>query len=160
VQGGIDSNGLTAAPGSAEQLQAFLRIMEGPAGIVSGLIAIPLVVGLAFLGAKLALFPITAADTRGFNFGHAWSLTRGALAALIVTSMAIFTVEIVAGMLAGFFAGLLAALFKQGVAGGRLWGAVAGQAVGAALNTPLFAGLQIYVYRARRGDGGVAQTFT
>jgi hypothetical protein len=159
TQGGIDSRGLASAPGSAEQLQAFLHIMEGPAGIVSALVAIPLLVGMAFLGAKLALFPVTAADTRGFNFGHAWSLTRGALAALILTSMAIFAVEIVAGMLAGFLAGLLAALFKQGVAGGRLWGSLAGQAVGAGLNTPLFAGLQIYVYRAQRGDSGVAQTF-
>ena len=156
---GFDARSLQGTAGRAEQIQAFLHIMAGPVGIVTALIAIPLVVGLVFLAAKLALFAITAADTRGFNFGHAWTLTRGALAALIWTSIAIFVVQILAGMVAGFFGGLLAAVFRQGLPGGRLWGAVAGQAVGAALNTPLLSGLQIFVYRTQRGDGGVVQAF-
>jgi hypothetical protein len=156
---GIDAKGLEAAPGSAAQMQAFLHIMEGPAGIVSALVAVPCVVGLAVLWAKLALFAITAADTGSLNFGAAWSLTRGALAALIWTTVAIFAAQLLAGMVAGFFGGVLAAVLRQGAVGGRFWGAVAGQAVGAAISTPLFAGLQIFVYRARRGDVGVAQTF-
>jgi hypothetical protein len=47
----------------------------------------------------------------------------------------------------------------QGAQGGRFWGAEAGGLLSTAINIPLFAGLQIFVYRTQRGDGGVAQTF-
>ncbi len=153
---GADIQGLEAASGNQQQLAAFLRIMMGPAGVVSTIIAIPIVVGLLLLGAKLALFAITSADTRSFNFGHAWSLTKGALAPLIVTGIVIVVVQAVLGVVAGGIAGAIGAVSGQA----RLWGGVAGAALGAALNAPLVSGLQIYVYRAKRGGESVAQTFS
>jgi hypothetical protein len=156
---GFDAKGLQAAAGSAAQMRTFLRIMEGPAGIVSALVAIPCVVGVAVLWAKLALFAVTAADTRSFNFGAAWSLTRGALAALIVTTLAILLAQLSTRVVGGFFGAFLGGILRKSAQDGRFWGGVAGQAVLAAISTPLFAGLQIFVYRTQRGDGGVVQTF-
>jgi len=156
---GVSAEGLQAPAGSAAQMQAFLHIIAGPAGVVSIVVAIPLLVGLAFLWAKLSLFAVTAADTGGFNFGRAWSLTRGALRALIVSAIVIVIIQMVAGASAGFVAGVLAGLLGQGVDGGRLWGGVAGQAAGVSVNIPLFCGLQLFVYRSRRGEVSVAQTF-
>jgi hypothetical protein len=159
VSQGVDVKGLQAAAGSAAQVQAFLHIMESPVGVVSALVAIPCLVGLALLWGKLALFTIAAADTRSFNFGAAWFLTRGALAALILTTIAIIVAEVLAGAVGGLFGASLSVALRQGPQGGGFWGAVVGGTLSTAINTPLFAGLQTFVYRTQRGDAGVAQTF-
>ena len=155
---GVDAQMLQAASSSGQALQLFRRIMMGPAGIVTLIIAAPFVVGLVLLGAKLALFAITAVDLKRFAFGLAWSLTRGALAALIVTTIVIFAVQ--------GFAGTALGLLGQGVAvisghgdSAAIWGGVVRETINAGVNVPLISGLQIFVYRARRQDPGVAQTF-
>ena len=56
-----------------DKMAAFYRLLLGPAGVVSALIGIPMVVGLFWLGAKLALVAPQAADTGTFNFGTAWA---------------------------------------------------------------------------------------
>ena len=139
----------------AEKTAALGRVMLGPAGLVSAIIGIPSVLGLLYLGARLALVAPVAADTRAFDFSKAWTLTRGAVLALILGSIVIFLLELVIGAVLGGVAGLAAAL--TGNAGsGRVWGGIAGQTVSAAINAPLFAGLVLYVYRRQRGDTAVA----
>ena len=155
---GATAQGLEAAPGSAAQMAAFYHLMLGPAGVVSVIIAIPFLIGLLFLGAKLALFAVTVADTGKLAFGEAWALTKGALGPLIVTTVVDFLAQTAVVQAVAFIAGVLAGALGQGPQGG-LWGGVAGQIVAVSINGPLVAGMQIYVYRAKRGDAGVAQTF-
>jgi hypothetical protein len=144
----------------AEKLAALGRIMLGPGGVVSAVILIPATAGLIYLFARLSLFTLSAADTASFDLGRAWRLTRGALWALILAGLVIYVALTAFGFVVGLVAGLFSALGGQGITGGRLWGGIAGQAIGASISAPLFAGLQLYVYRQQRGDGGVAATFT
>jgi len=102
---------------------------------------------------------VTAADIGRIDLRKAWALTRGALPALIVTTLVIFGVQLALWVIVGGAAALVAAGLGGGEAGSGLWFGVAGQAAGVAVNTPLITGLQLYVYRAKRGDPAVAQTF-
>jgi len=131
----------------AEKLAALGRLMLGVGGIVSALILIPSLLGLLYLAARLTVFTPLAADARSFDLGKAWSLSRGAVLALIVGTITIFLVELLANR-------LLVAV------AGKDWGSAASEAVTAAINAPLFAGLVLYVYRAQRGDTAVAATFS
>lgn len=155
-----DLQAVQAAQGDSDKMAAAIRLFSGPAGIISFIVLIPLLIAFCVLAAKLALFAVTAADTGAFNFSLAWNLTRSSLLALIVASIVIVLAQAVVGGVSGFLAGVAAGAFGQGVHSGSLWGGVAGQAASAAINAPLIAGLQIYVYRTKRGDPGVAQTFT
>jgi hypothetical protein len=143
----------------AERLAAFGRLMLGPVGVVAAVIGIPAVFGLFWVSAKLALVAPQAADTGAFSFGSAWRLSRGAVLALVVTSFLIFVAQAVIGAIFGGVAGFLAGVTGQ-VGQGPIWGGIAGEGVSAAVNLPLFAGLVLYVYRAQRGDPGVAATFS
>jgi hypothetical protein len=143
----------------SEKMAALGRIMLGPGGLVSAVILIPTIGGLIYLSARLAVFAPLAAETRAFDFGKAWTMTRGAVLALIIGAMVIYLVLAVIGAVAGGLAGFLAGVTGQ-LGAGRIWGGIAGQAVAQALSTPLFAGLVLYVYRIQRGDPGVAATFS
>jgi hypothetical protein len=142
---------VSAAVGNVEKLQAFAQLMMGPAGLATLAVAVPSAVLLLWLNAKLALFSILAADTRSFDLGKAWAMTRGATWALIVTGLVILAVQLLVGMVFGAIGGAVAGVAGGGGAAavGRLFGEV----VGAAINTPLTAGMQIAVYRARRPGG-------
>ena len=154
-----DLQAVQAAQSDQDKMAAVIRLFSGPAGVISFVVLIPLLIGLSILAAKLALFAVTAADTGSFDFRRAWGFTRGALIALIATFGLIVLTQVAVGAGSGFLVGVIAGALGQDQHGGSLWGGVAGQAAGAAINAPLVAGLQLYVYRTRRGDPGVAQTF-
>lgn len=144
---------------AADKTAALARLMLGPAGVITAIIGIPSLLGLLYLGARLALFAPLAADTRAFDFGRAWSLAGGGVLALIVGTIVIFLIELMIGAVVGGFAGFAAAV-THNLGAGRIWGGIAGTTVAAVVNTPLFVGLVLYVYRTRRGDTGVAATFS
>lgn len=142
---GITTRSLPLSAGSDTQLKVFLHILAGPVGLVSLLVAVPLVAGLLLLWAKLSLFALTAADSGRLDFGRAWSLTRGALAALIASTLVILVVQSGAGEAAGRLASRLSG------SAGREVGVIAEQLAVGAL-APLFAGLALFVYRTQRGQ--------
>jgi len=142
--------------GEADKLVALRHIMLGPAGILTLVIIGPMIVALIYLIVRLSMFALLAADARSFDVGKAWALARGAMLALFLGSLVIFLLEVLVGAVTGGITGLAAGIIGQQ---GRVWGGVAGQVVGTAINTPLFAGLVLYVYRIQRGDAGVAATF-
>jgi hypothetical protein len=131
----------------AEKLAALGRLMLGVGGFVAALILIPSLLGLLYLGARLTVFTPLAADARAFDLGKAWTLSRGAVMALILGSLTILVLEFLSNR-------LLVAM------AGKDWGSAASEVVSAAINVPLFAGLVLYVYRAQRGDTAVAATFS
>ena len=143
----------------SEKLAAFGHVMLGPGGVVSAVILLPTVIGLFYLGIRLMLFTPFAADTRSFDLGKAWGIAKGAMLALSVSVIAIFVADFIVGAVAGFLFGAAA-----GVSGhineAKGWGSAAGTVLSGAINPPLFAGLALYVYRAQRGDPGVAATFS
>jgi hypothetical protein len=141
----------------AEKLDAFRHIMLGPAGILTLVIIGPLIVALIYIIIRLSMFALVAADARSFDLVKAWTLARGAMLPLFLGSLVIFLIELIIGAVTGGLAGFTAGIIGQQ---GRIWGGVAGQVVGAAINAPLFAGLVLYVYRIQRGDPGVAATFS
>ena len=143
----------------SEKMAALGRIMLGPGGLVSALILIPTIGGLIYLSARLAVFAPMAAETRAFDFGRAWTLTKGAVLALIVGAVVIYLVLAVVGAVVGGLAGFASSVTGQAGAG-RVWGGIASHAIAQALSTPLFAGLALYIYRTQRGDPGVAATFS
>jgi hypothetical protein len=140
-----------------EKMAALGRIMLGPGALVSALILIPSIGGVIYLAARLAVFAPLAAETRAFDFGRAWALTKGAVLTLIVGAIVIYLALAVIDLVVGGLANLLSGTTGQA---GRVWGGIARQALGQALGTPLFAGLALYVYRTQRGDAGVAATFS
>jgi hypothetical protein len=140
-----------------EKLEALRHIMLGPAGILTVVLIGPMIIALIYLIIRLSMFALLAADARSFDLVRSWTLGRGAMLALCLGSLVIFLIELIIGAVSGGSAGFAAGIIGQQ---GRLWGAVAGQVVGSAINTPLFAGLVLYVYRIQRGDAGVAATFT
>ncbi|HEY2709920.1 MAG TPA: hypothetical protein VGI95_17870 [Caulobacteraceae bacterium] len=142
----------------AEKTAAMIRLMMGPAGILSAAVLIPAAVGLLYLGARLALLTPLAADTRSFDIGKAWALTGGVTWAVIVGIVVIYVVEFAVGAIFRLVLGLGGSLVGQPQAA-KIWVTILGQAIAAAINVPLFAGLQLYVYRAQRGDTAVAATF-
>jgi hypothetical protein len=162
---GVTLSGDTAALQAVEngsdsdKMAALGRIMLGPGGLVSAVILIPTFGGVIYLAARLAVFAPLAAETRAFDVGKAWAMTKGAVLTLIVGAVVIYLVLAVIGAVAGGLAGLFAGVSGQ-AGGGRIWGGIAGQAIAQALSTPLFAGLALYVYRIQRGDPGVAATFS
>jgi hypothetical protein len=158
VSGGADVQALEQGA-SSDRMAAFTRLLLGPAGLAAVIVGVPALTGLVWLSAKLALVTPLAADTRAFDFGKAWTLTRGGVLALIAASLLIFLLEVVLALVAGGAAGIIAAL-TQNSGLGKIWGGIAGQAADAAINTPLFVGLVLYVYRTQRGDAGVAATFS
>jgi hypothetical protein len=85
--------------------------------------------------------------------GKAWTLSRGAVLALIAGSLVIFLLEFLANLVIGGVAGLFGGA-------GKAWGSALSQVVDTAVNAPLFAGLVLYVYRRQRGEAGVAATFS
>jgi hypothetical protein len=136
---------------------AFFRLLAGPAGLVSAVILIPTFCAWVYFSARLALYPLVAADTRAFSFGRAWALSQGAALAIIVTWIVIASVQLLVGLIAVAAAGAIAVVAHQG---GGVWTTVAWQLVAAAIDTPLSVGLLLYVYNTRRpGDAGIAATF-
>jgi hypothetical protein len=132
--------------------------MLGPAGILSAVVLIPSIAGIFYLAARFATVTPLAADARSFDFGKAWALTRGAVGAIVVTMLVIYLVEFAVGAVVGLIIGAVTGLSGHPEAV-TVWVSIVGQAVGAAINLPLFAGLQLYVYRAQRVDPGIAATF-
>jgi hypothetical protein len=142
----------------AEKAQAFYQLMLGPAGVLTAVILIPAIVGILYLSARLVVFAPVAADTGRFDIGRAWSMTRGVVGAILAAILVIYLVEFVIGAVIGFIIGVTAAATGNANAV-QLWVGIIGQAISAAINVPLFAGLALYVYRAQRGDPNVAATF-
>jgi len=142
-----------------QTLQAFAGLMLGPAGVISAVILLPTLAAVVYVSARTSLYNLSAADTRSFDLGSAWALTRGALWTIIVTGFVILVVQVLLGAVCGFVAGVLA-----GAAGhpgaGSAWGGVAGQTIDMAISAPLFVGLQLYVYNIRRGGDAIAATFS
>ena len=143
----------------ADKVDALRQLMLGPAGILTLLIIGPVTVALIYIGIRMSVFAPLAADTRSFDVGKAWSLTRGAVLTLLVGSIVIFLFELLLGGVIGGLAGFTAG-FTGHTGQGRVWGGVAGQVIGSAVNAPLIAGLVLYVYRTQRGDPTVAATFS
>ena len=110
----------------SEKLAALGRIMLGPAGALTLIIIGPCVLALIYVGIRLSVFAPFAADTRSFDAVKAWTLSRGAVLALLVGSVAIFLLEVVIGAVFGGVAGFVAGFTGQ-VGQGRIWGGVAGQ---------------------------------
>jgi len=158
VAGGADAQALEQGTQS-DRIAALFRLLLGPAGLAAVIVGVPALAGLVWLSAKLALVTPLAADTRAFDFGKAWALTRGGVTALILGSILIFLLEVAIGAVAGGLAGLTAVLTRN-TGSGQIWGGIVGQAADAAINTPLFVGLVLYVYRTQRGDTAVAATFS
>lgn len=141
-----------------DRLAALGEVITGPAAIVTAAIFIPAIAALVYAGSRLSLYTVRAADTGSFGVGGAWALTRGAVLPLAVATLVILLVEVLAGSLSGAVAGVGATVFGAGSASAR-WGSTLGEMISAAINAPLFAGLHLYVYRAQRGETGVAATF-
>jgi hypothetical protein len=148
---------VTNATSNEDKLRAFGALMGGAAGVVTLVVLLPGLLAILYLAARLALFTLNAADTRSFDFGKAWTMTRGAVLALIVVSVLIYLAQILLGGLCGAVAGFLSAFLDPGKGG--MWGGIVGQAAGAAISAPLFAGLQLFIYHRRRGEGRIAATF-
>ena len=151
-------------PSAFQNLQSqgyagLARLMSGPAGLVSAVVLIPGAALLLYLSARFSLYAVQAADTRGFDLGRAWSMTRGATGAIIVVLVVSFVCQVAAGAAAGFVGGLIAALTHS--VQGRLLGGIAGAAAGVAIAVPMTAGMVIFVYRMQRGGGAsVADQFS
>jgi hypothetical protein len=142
----------------AGRLATLGRLMVGPAGVITAVIFIPALAAAIYVLARLALFTLRAADIGAFDLPRAWSLTRGAVLAILVAGLVLYLAEIALTFVFGAAGGVLAGLAgQQGAAGA--WGSVGGQVASAAAAGPLFAGLQLYVYHVQRGDGGIAETF-
>jgi hypothetical protein len=106
------------------------------------------------------VFAVMVADTRSFSFGQAWALTRGAVWALIVTALVAWAVALVIGFAFGAGGGVLDAVSGHGATTARAWAGVAAQGVATAISAPLSAGMQLFVYRTKRGGAAaVAATF-
>jgi hypothetical protein len=151
---------MQAFPGGsdAEKMAALRALMFGPAGILTLVIVVPILLAILYLIVRLSLFAVLAADYRRFDLARAWGLARGAMLALFVSTCVLLVIDLLIGAVLGGGAGFVAA--ATGHAGqGAAWGGVLGQTVSAAVNGPLFAGLALYVYRAQRGDEAVAATF-
>jgi hypothetical protein len=150
-------NAMNAAASPADRLAALARLMMGPAGLVTLVIGLVAAALLLWLSAKLSLFAIFAADTRRFDIGQAWAMTRGATWALIVTGVVILIAQLAASFVFGVVGGLAAGLAG---ASAPLMGQLFGSVAAAAITTPLTAGMQVAVYRARRpGGAAVADAF-
>ena len=120
-------------------MTALMHILGGPAGIGTLVILLPSLCAFVYFGARLSLFTLAAADTRSFSLGRAWSLTKGAVLAIILTMMLIYLVLFLAGALAGVIGGVIGAVAQQGGQGAAVW---------------------LYIYNTRRpGDAGIAATF-
>ena len=142
----------------SDRTAAIGQLFSGPAALETVLILVPAVIGLVYLSVRLALVPLHAADTGSFSLGKAWRLTHGAVLALLVAGVLIFVAEIVVAALGGFLVGMAAALTGRLGSGGA-WGSSAGGLLVAAINPPLFVGLQLYVYRAQNPESSIAATF-
>ncbi|MEJ0065537.1 MAG: hypothetical protein WDM85_08880 [Caulobacteraceae bacterium] len=141
----------------SEKLEALRHVMLGPAGVLTVILIGPMIVALIYVIIRLSMFALLAADARSFDLVKAWTLARGVMLPLFLGSLVIFLIELAIGVVSGGLAGFAAGIIGQQ---GRVWGSVAGQVVGAAINAPLFAGLVLYVYRIQRGDRSVAATFS
>ena len=143
----------------SDKAATFLRLMTGPVGVVSALILIPALIGILYVAVRLILLTPLAAETSSFDFAKAWRLARGAVLALILGVIVICVVETVLNYAVAALSQLVAK--SVGLNGdGKLWGNIVEETLAAAINTPLFAGLVLYVYRTQRGDEGVAATFS
>jgi hypothetical protein len=142
----------------SDKTAAVMRLMIGPGGIISAVILIPSLAGVLYLSARLSLVTTLAADTGRFDFGRAWSLTKGVTWAIIVATLVIFLAVFLIGILVGFAVGIAATLSGHAETA-RLWGGPIGQTLGSAVSAPLSAGLALYIYRSQRGDPNIAATF-
>ena len=140
---------------------AGLRLVLGPAGVISAAVFIPVMTGLIYMTVRLSLLAITWIDTGGLALGRAWSLTRG----LFWTIALAWVVMLLINMLAAFFGampgGLLGLLLRAvtgGGGGGRAWATITAAAAAQAVSLPLWAGLTLFIYKTRRGD--VSEVFT
>ena len=154
--GPLQSAGLQ---GREAVLAAFGQLLLGPAGLLTLAILGPGLAIILYLSARLSLYAVAAADSGSFDMGWAWSLTKGATGAILVTLISYFLFAWVLAMVFGLLGGFLAK--AAGFAGARQAAAIAGAAIGAALGAPLIAGLVTYVYRTERGGGAsVAEQFS
>ena len=144
-----------ATGGQDATIAAFWRLLLGPTGILSLAILGPGLAVILYLSARLSLYAVRAADTGSFNMGQAWSLTRGATGAIMVTLAIFFVAAMLLGGVAGMIGGILGGVAHMvgGFGSGRMVASIAGTAIGAALSTPIVAGLVTYVYRTERGGG-------
>ncbi len=155
--------GVTAAAdlqglGGADPGQAMLRLLTGSAGLATLVIVLLAAPAFLYFGARLSLYSLIAADERAFGFAPTWTLTRGAVRAIIVTWVVAGLAELVLFFIAGALGGIVAGAAGQG-AGAATWGGIAAQTVGAAVSGPIAAGLQLYIYRTRKQGDDVAATF-
>jgi len=145
--------------GGLASLQAFVRLMSGPAGIISALVLFPSLVLLTWLGGRLSLLAIRAADTATLDMGAAWRLSRGVTWALVVGLVVTFIVTLAASSLTGGALGLAAAAVPAPAAAKAAVYASVGGMIAAAIRVPLVTGLLSYVYLGLKGDVAIADTF-
>jgi hypothetical protein len=149
--------------GNAEAMALLAKFLTGPAGLVTLIIFVPTAAACFYLGARLSLYAVRAADARSFDMGKAWSMTHGATGAIVVALVAYFIASGLLGLLFGFVGGALGAAIHAtpGIGSPRLWASVLANLVTSALGTPFVAGLVTFVYRNRNGGGAaVAEQFS
>ena len=142
----------------SDRMAAIGQLFFGPAALETVLILVPAFIGLVYLGARLALVPLHAADTGSFSLGQAWRLTRGAVLALLIAGVLSFVADFAIGAVGALIAGIAASLVGHHD-WGAAWESGAGSLLVDAINPPLFAGLQLYVYRAQNPEISIAATF-
>jgi hypothetical protein len=130
---------------------AFNRLMSGPGGGAAALVILPGAALVIYLAARLSLFAIQAADNGRYDWRAAWSMTRGATGAILVTLIVIVAAEFAVDAVASLFGTVVATVTGAGDA--ALLGAIAGAAAGAAFSLPMSAGLVACVYRTQRAGG-------
>jgi hypothetical protein len=156
----IDASALSQVrQGGDSPWPALFSTFANPAGMASLVVLAIGLIGVLFLAARFSLAAIAYADTGEFNLGAAWSLTRGAMPAIIATLIAIYVATAVPGVAGARLDVLVGG--ASGAHGGMIWGGVLGALIGAAISGPALAGLTSYVYRTQSGSGsGVAAVFS
>jgi hypothetical protein len=161
----IDPNEFQGYAGASgpEAMALVAKFLTGPAGLVTFLTLLPAIAVCFYLGARLSLYAVRAADARSFDMGKAWSMTHGATGAILVALVAYFIASGAVGLAFGWVGGLLGKAMHAtpGIANPRLWTSVLATLVTSALGTPFVAGLVTFVYRNRNGGGSsVADQFS
>ncbi len=138
-----------------QAMQALMTLLLGPVGVASLVIGLIGTVVCVYLGTRISLYAVRAADTASLDLGRAWVMTRGATAAIICASLVVgLLVLALEGLMVGLGIAIANALHKaNAVLVGFRWGLVGAVVLATPLSLPLGAGVSVSVYRAQRGGG-------
>jgi hypothetical protein len=142
------SQEMSAKYDTLSQAFVLITLLFTPAGLVLGALLLVGLVLLYWLGVRLMLYALSAADSGSLGLGRAWALTRGATGAVWLTWIVISLVVGGGSELASAIVGL-AFQAPVGSPVASASAAAAAQVVRTALEAPLFAGLQLYVFQRR-----------